>query len=171
MLAVRSFRSVRDSAALLDATAGPALGDPYLAPSPDESFLAASDRTTGRLRIGLRYDTGLGTETHTDCRAAVDDAARLLNDLGREIIETQIDLLREEFRARYARLWSLAGTRGILAAAAMGSPSDAVAAQCEPLTNIFMHAACRCLLRSTCRIMRGFTHKHVEFVPMTQSLM
>ncbi|APG49199.1 amidase [Phaeobacter porticola] len=132
--------SVRDSAALLDATAGPSLGDPYTAPPPDESFLAASARVPGRLRIGLRYDTGLDTRIHADCRAAVDDAAALLQDLGHEVIETQIDLPVEEFRTRYARLWSLAGTRGILAAsAATGRPADAVAAECEPF-NQFLYA-------------------------------
>ena len=33
-------RSVRDSAALLDATAGPEIGDPYWAPPPKRSFQA-----------------------------------------------------------------------------------------------------------------------------------
>jgi len=44
-------RSVRDSAALLDATSGPDLGDPYWAPPPARPFLAEVGADTGRLRI------------------------------------------------------------------------------------------------------------------------
>src|SRR5215211_3954278 len=46
-------RSVRDSAALLDATAGPDLGDPYVAPQPRGPFAAEVGRDPGRLRIGF----------------------------------------------------------------------------------------------------------------------
>ena len=44
-------RTVRDAAALLDVLAGPAVGDPYWAPPPPTSFLAACDVEPGRLRI------------------------------------------------------------------------------------------------------------------------
>ena len=46
-------RSVRDSAALLDATAGPMLGDPYPAPPAGRPFAAEVGRDPGRLRIGF----------------------------------------------------------------------------------------------------------------------
>lgn len=125
--------SVRDSAALLDATAGAAIGDPYAALVPDESFLTASERTPKKLRIGMRLETSLGTRTDPDCKAAVNDAAAALEGLGHEVVPTEIALPTEEFRQRYNRLWSLAGTRGILsAAAATGISADAVAAQAEP---------------------------------------
>ena len=124
--------TVRDSAALLDATAGPALGDPYTAPTAADSFLSACDKHPGKLRIGMRLDTGLGTETHPDCINAVLDAAKLLEDLGHEVVETELPLPTEDFRTRYRRLWSLAGTRGILSAAvATGRDADEVAAECE----------------------------------------
>src|SRR5206468_10043157 len=44
-------RSVRDSAALLDATAGPALGDPYWAPPPAGRFRDEVGADPGRLHI------------------------------------------------------------------------------------------------------------------------
>ena len=49
-------RTVRDAAAMLDAMAGPVLGDPSWAPPlpPGETFLGAADRPPGRLRVG-RY--------------------------------------------------------------------------------------------------------------------
>src|SRR5215831_9077652 len=46
-------RSVRDSAALLDATSGPDVGDPYWAPPPAGPFLAEVGRAPGRLRVAL----------------------------------------------------------------------------------------------------------------------
>ena len=54
-------RSVRDSAALLDATSGPDVGDPYWAPPPTRPFLAEVGADPGRLRIG--YTTGRPTAT------------------------------------------------------------------------------------------------------------
>ncbi len=49
-------RTVRDSAALLDATAGPDIGDPYAAPPPRRSYLTETERDPAPLRIGLVTD-------------------------------------------------------------------------------------------------------------------
>ena len=46
-------RSVRDSAALLDATSGPAPGDPYWAPPKERPYLEDVKREPGRLEIGV----------------------------------------------------------------------------------------------------------------------
>lgn len=52
-------RSVRDSAALLDATLGPTLGDPYPAPPPPEGgFAGTVRRDPGRLRIAYSGRNG-----------------------------------------------------------------------------------------------------------------
>ena len=48
-------RSVRDSAALLDATSGPDVGDPYWAPPPARPFLDEVGADPGRLRIGVHH--------------------------------------------------------------------------------------------------------------------
>jgi amidase len=80
-------RSVRDSAALLDATAGPDLGDPYWAPPPARPFAEEVGAPPGRLRIAFSTRTLLGAEVHPDCTAAVLDAARLLEDLGHHVAE------------------------------------------------------------------------------------
>jgi amidase len=81
-------RSVRDSAALLDATSGPDLGDPYWAPPPDRPFLAEVGADPGRLRIGFTTRTPDGDLGHPDCVAAAGHAARLCASLGHEITET-----------------------------------------------------------------------------------
>ncbi|MFF0267647.1 amidase [Kribbella sp. NPDC004536] len=80
-------RSVRDSAALLDATSGPAPGDPYCAPAPDRPFLDEVGREPGRLRIGFTARTPSGDLGHPDCVAAVEHAARLCESLGHDVTE------------------------------------------------------------------------------------
>jgi amidase len=84
-------RSVRDSAALLDATAGPAPGDPYSAPPAERPFLEETRRNPGRLRIACltRVPDGWNEETalHEDCAAALQDAARLCESLGHTVVE------------------------------------------------------------------------------------
>ena len=81
-------RSVRDSAALLDATSGPDLGDPYWAPPPARPFLAEVGADPGRLRIGFTTLTPDGDQGHPDCVAAAGHAARLCASLGHEVTET-----------------------------------------------------------------------------------
>ena len=78
-------RSVRDSAALLDATAGPVPGDPYHAPPPARPFLAEVGADPGRLRIGVTTESPFGTAVHADCVAAAEDAAALCESLGHDV--------------------------------------------------------------------------------------
>jgi amidase len=80
-------RSVRDSAALLDATSGPAAGDPYWAPPPARPFLSEVTADPGRLRIAYTTRTPEGDLGHPDCVAAAEHAARLCASLGHEVTE------------------------------------------------------------------------------------
>jgi amidase len=80
-------RTVRDSAALLDATSGPALGDPYRAPPPARPFAAEVGADPGRLRIAYTTRTPEGDRGHRDCVAAAEHAARLCASLGHEVTE------------------------------------------------------------------------------------
>jgi amidase len=75
-------RSVRDCAALLDATAGAAPGDPYAAPAPSEPWLRAIERDPRPLRILFTADGPFESITHPDVTAAVEATARQLEDLG-----------------------------------------------------------------------------------------
>jgi amidase len=83
-------RSVRDSAALLDATCGPAPGDPYWAPPPARPFLAEVGTHPGRLRIGFTPLTADGSPGHPDCVAALEDALALCESLGHYIVEEKL---------------------------------------------------------------------------------
>ena len=80
-------RSVRDSAALLDATSGPDLGDPYWAPPPRRPFLQEVGAKPDRLRIAFTTGTPLGTEVHPDCAKAAHEAAALCEQLGHDVDE------------------------------------------------------------------------------------
>ncbi len=79
-------RTVRDSAALLDATAGPDLGAPYYVPAPQRPYLEEVSRDAGRVKIGVLTDIPAGwgedMHTHPDCVTAVQDAAKLCESLG-----------------------------------------------------------------------------------------
>ena len=99
-------RSVRDTAALLDATAGYCPGDPHIAPPPSRAFLQEVGAAPGRLRIGVALHEMAGQELHPDTRAAVAKAARLLADLGHDVEEVSpeydVPLLLDAFMAFFA---------------------------------------------------------------------
>ena len=83
--------SVRDSAALLDALAGGEPGDPYRAPEAEGSFLEATRRSPGRLRIAfLRKPVGWETMDPA-LVAAVEQAAKRLEALGHHVDEAVPD--------------------------------------------------------------------------------
>lgn len=80
-------RSVRDTAAMLDATAGSALGDPYLAPTGPSNWLAASLLAPGKLRIAVIRSRPDGLPLHPECVGAVDRTASICAELGHHIEE------------------------------------------------------------------------------------
>ena len=88
-------RSVRDSAALLDASFGADPGAPYAAPARARPFLDEVATAPGRLRIAFSAQPLFGREVHADCVAALHDAARLLESLGHQVEETTPPVDRE----------------------------------------------------------------------------
>lgn len=85
-------RSVRDSAALLDATHGPENGSRYTATSPEFSFLSEVTRAPGALRVAVMREPITGVPVHPEVLAALDDAAALLAGLGHQVEVTQPQL-------------------------------------------------------------------------------
>ncbi len=78
-------RSVRDSAALLDATAGPDLGAPYWAEPPARPWLAEVGADPGKLRIAIQTRAWNDAPVDPECRAAAEDAAKLCASLGHRV--------------------------------------------------------------------------------------
>jgi amidase len=86
-------RTVRDSALLLDLTAGPAPGDPYSAPPPPRSWLAEVEAEPPRLRIGFRSMLPDGSRPFRAVTEAVESAADLLGELGHSVGEQRLQAL------------------------------------------------------------------------------
>jgi amidase len=80
-------RSVRDAAALVDAMAGPMDGDPYFAPPLARPLAAEVGVDPGRLRVAVYPGSLYGKGVHPDTRAAVQSTAKLLADLGHDVVE------------------------------------------------------------------------------------
>jgi len=86
-------RSVRDTAAILDATAGAVPGDLYTAPTPLRPWAAEIGADPGRLRIALLQGAPFGRPVHEACSAAALSAARLLESMGHVIEPVDVDVL------------------------------------------------------------------------------
>ncbi len=80
-------RSVRDNAALLDATAGREIGSRYDAPPPDGTFLSALNADPKPLRIALWGTAPNGTRPDTQAQAGLDATRTLLESLGHVVEE------------------------------------------------------------------------------------
>lgn len=90
-------RSVRDSAAMLDALAGPEIGARYYAPPMERPYAEEIGRDPGKLRIAFSAKPLLGGDVHGDCAAAVRKTAKLLEDLGHSVEEAAPVLDHEAF--------------------------------------------------------------------------
>ncbi|MDO0947449.1 amidase [Chromohalobacter israelensis] len=125
--------SVRDSAALLDATAGADLGAPYAAPTTPVGYLAATERDPGALRIGLIEGPALAPEAATVAR----QSAALCESLGHHVESVTLPL---DWEAFYHRCFDIIGpsTRETLDSLGemRGSPIDEQAL--EPRTRVML---------------------------------
>ena len=90
-------RSVRDSAAMLDAIAGADVGAPYAAPPQAHPFLDEVTTDPGRLRIAFTSRPLVGQTVHADCVTGLEATARLLEGLGHEVVEAAPQVDREAF--------------------------------------------------------------------------
>jgi amidase len=99
-------RSVRDSAALLDATEGADPGAPYVAPAKARPYAAEVGTKPGRLRIGWTDRAVNGAPLAAECREAMEDAASLCRELGHELVELKLDFDGNELTQAFLTLWA-----------------------------------------------------------------
>ena len=99
-------RSVRDSAALLDATAGPDLGDPYAAPAPARPYSEEVNRPPGFLRVAFTTTAATGVPVHADCVRAVQEAATLCAELGHDVTEATPALEGDTISQAFLTVWT-----------------------------------------------------------------
>ena len=79
--------SVRDTAALLDATSGPGAGDPYAAPPPARPFLSEIGADAGTLRIAFTTKAPNGAPVAPEYLATLHETVQLCVDLGHQVEE------------------------------------------------------------------------------------
>jgi amidase len=113
-------RSVRDTAAALDAVAGNVMGDPYWSPpKPETSWLDAMKRKPKPLRIAFATKKLDGNPLHPDCVAAVKAAAKLCEQQGHHVEEAAPVLDQATLIPSFMALWSANLAASIDAAAMM----------------------------------------------------
>ena len=92
--------SVRDNAALLDATSAPEVGAPYGIPAPVRPFVKEVETNPGKLNIAF-FTKGSAEVTHSDCIVAVTDTAKLCESLGHKVEEAAPNLNYEPLRKAF----------------------------------------------------------------------
>jgi amidase len=100
-------RSVRDTAAILEAVHGPAPGDPYVAPPPVRPYTEEVGADPGKLRIALWTETLIEQDADPEVVSATREAAKILEGCGHEIGEPDLTALQsidlvEPFLVRWA---------------------------------------------------------------------
>jgi amidase len=126
-------RSVRDSAALLDCTMGPDVGDPYWAPPPKRHFLDEINADAGPLNIAFTTIAPSGVPAGPDCISAVQSAASLCNDLGHHMTEASYEVPWDLFVQCFMTIWA-AGCTAQIDAFAIRSGRKPASGDFEPLT-------------------------------------
>ena len=129
-------RSVRDSAAVLDCTAGPAPGEPYWAPPPERPFLEELDRNAGTLRIAYWSEPMLGDELDPECATAVESTAGLLAELGHVVEAARPAIDDGAFADTFPLIWS-AGCAATIDGLSAATGREVHPDQFEPLTWAF----------------------------------
>ncbi|MBN1381897.1 MAG: amidase [Deltaproteobacteria bacterium] len=99
-------RSVRDSAAILDATMGYMPGDPYCAPAAEGPYINEIGKDPGRLRIAYLNRLPRGGDLPDDCAKALADAVKLCSDLGHDLIEASPDYDARALAVAFGVIWS-----------------------------------------------------------------
>jgi amidase len=92
-------RTVRDSAAMLDATGYPEPGSPYPPPAKERPYVEEIAKSPGRLRIAWSSETPSGRPIEPEIQAALERTAALLQGLGHEVIEKGLGI---DYRALFA---------------------------------------------------------------------
>ncbi len=96
--------TVRDHAAILDATAGPAPGDPYFAPPPARAFLSEAQTEPGVLRIAVSSGGNTGAKTDGEHARVLTETVQVLSELGHHVEEADPPLDNDEMQEVFRTL-------------------------------------------------------------------
>jgi amidase len=132
-------RTVRDSAALLDATQGAAPGDPYFAAPPSRPYAEEVNAAPGKLRLAFTKDTVIGTPVHEDCARALEDVKKLCAELGHEVADATPAFESAMLMPAFMALWT-AGAAATVDGFAMMVGRDPKPEELEPLSAFLAEA-------------------------------
>jgi amidase len=130
--------SVRDCAALLDATAGAELGSPFFSPQPPQPFLEETLIAPSQLRIALITDPPGGTPLDPECKKAAIEAAQLCESLGHRVEEQKSPIEHEVMLEAFLNVIN-ASTARTLADAARTLGRDVTQEDVETVTWVMGH--------------------------------
>ncbi len=99
-------RSVRDTAALLDALAGPAYGDPFVIPAPTRPFLEEVGSPVDPLRVAYWSSPWSGHEADPEVAAATEATAQLLESLGHHVEQATPTFEWDPFLRAMTDVWA-----------------------------------------------------------------
>ncbi len=86
--------SIRDSAALLDATHGAGPGDPYVAPPPAGPYLKEAGANPGKLKVAWTAAAPNGAKIDPECLRVLAETVKLCADLGHHVEERDPEIDR-----------------------------------------------------------------------------
>ena len=110
-------RTVRDSAAVLDATQGDGGGDPFIIEPPERPYLDEVSAVPGALKIAFTTTPWSGDKVDPENVQAVHDTAKLLEELGHQVVE---DMPEYDYRKHIE-------AAGVIWSAGTGAWVDAIA--------------------------------------------
>jgi len=106
--------SVRDTARLLDAVAGPGVGDSVIAPASPITYEEALTRDPGVLRVGVLAHHPRGGTIGDDCIAAAESAGRMLESLGHSVEYAFPQVLSDPNTvSRFMALWAVGAAMNV----------------------------------------------------------
>lgn len=98
-------KTVRDAAAMLDCLSVPQVGDPFEIPKPPRPYAELAAEPPARLRIGWSTQGLMGFDPDPEVASAVEQTAKLLAELGHEVVEDGPEPIGVEAMASMADVW------------------------------------------------------------------
>jgi amidase len=128
-------RSVRDSAAMLDATQGADAGAPYEIQRPARPYLKEIMQKPGKLNIAFTRESFLNIKVHAECVKAVEETAKMLAKLGHHVEEAKPDI-SEKMLARSFVIMYFGETAADIDMIGVLTGRKAGGSDIEPLTRV-----------------------------------
>jgi amidase len=98
-------RTVRDSAAMLDAVSRPAPGEPYVIVQPRRPFLEEVDAPAGKLRIAFTAESWTGVGVNPEIAGCVEQIARVCETMGHDVEAAKPEIELKSYFSALGVFW------------------------------------------------------------------